>query len=67
MKKKNILKQRREAGAICHKCKSPDYKQLSPFIPNGKPNFECQQCKTIWQYGDGIYAELVGENDTTQD
>lgn len=62
MKHKNILQKRREAGAVCHNCKSPDYKQLSPFIPDGKPNFECQQCGTIWQYGTngGIYAELAG-------
>jgi len=59
-KKKGIIQKRREGGAVCHNCFSPDYKQLSPAIPNGKPNFQCNQCKTIWQYGTdgGIYAEL---------
>jgi hypothetical protein len=60
-RKMNIIKKRREAGALCCICKSPDYKQEPPAFDGGKPNFRCNSCGHSWQYGrdGGKYAELA--------
>lgn len=57
----NIIKKRREVGAICSVCKSPDYKQLPADFEGGKPNFKCNGCGRSWQYGrdGGKFAELA--------
>lgn len=57
---KSLTRKRREAGAICDVCRSPDYKELPPYIDGGKPNFICNSCGNAWQYGrnGGKYSEL---------
>lgn len=57
----NIIKKRREVGAVCHICYSPDYKQVAPYDKGGKPNFICNSCGARWQYGysGGKYAKLA--------
>ena len=61
----NIMKLRRENGAVCPECRSPDYLQFSdPDLSSAsKPNFECGSCGKIWQSGyDGrIYSELANK------
>lgn len=55
------ITQRRKAGALCPRCKSPNYKMTSSEVfEGGKPNFTCGSCGNIWQYGydGGMYAEL---------
>lgn len=44
------IKGRRKVGAVCPKCKSPDYiyTGLSEF---GKHEFKCNSCYRTWQYG----------------
>lgn len=59
---KSIVAQRREAGALCPRCKSPDYKMTpSEVFDGGKPNFTCGSCDRVWQYGydGGIYSKLT--------
>ncbi len=62
----NILKKRRECGAICSVCKSPDYKEKPPHFNGGKPNFTCNSCGRSWQFGKdgGKYSELRSSNET---
>jgi len=62
---KSLIKQRREQGAVCPICHSPDY-HVEPAYPGGwKPNIVCNQCKNTWQYGSngGVYVRLMGDND----
>lgn len=57
----NKIKQRKEKGAICLKCKSPDYTYLGRvFEPNGKHQFQCNSCGHFWQFGttESIYTNL---------
>jgi transposase-like protein len=59
---KSTVAQRREQGAICPVCHSPDYKMFpSRVFSGGKPNFICGSCGHEWQYGNdgGIYAKLA--------
>ena len=70
---KSLISQRRERGAICDVCKSPDYKMLkNESFEGAKPIFECGQCKNRWmyRYDGGKYAELASEmpvqNDSEQ-
>lgn len=59
---KSVVKQRREQGAVCPRCQSPDYKMSpSDVFADGKPNFTCGFCGNSWQYGydGGIYAKLA--------
>lgn len=63
---KSLIRKRREQGAICSNCQSPDYTITpSQVYKGGKPNIKCNSCDNSWQYGydSGIYAELKNEND----
>lgn len=58
----NKIKERKKAGAICSKCKSPDYKYDGRvFEPDGKHQFSCNSCGNFWQYGktDSKYLKLI--------
>ena len=65
----NKIKERRKEGAVCPKCKSPDYKyngransELDEYWQeNGKHEFECNSCGHHWQYGktESIYTQLM--------
>ena len=65
----NKIKERRKVGAVCPKCKSPDYKyngransELDEYWQeNGKHEFECNSCGHHWQYGktESIYTQLM--------
>jgi len=61
----NKIKQRRDVGAICPKCKSPDYKYNdranSEFTDDGKHQFECNSCGKTWQYGksESVYTKFI--------
>ncbi len=58
----SIIAKRKEQGAICPRCKSPDYKMApSDIFKGGKPNFTCGSCGKGWQYGydGGVYGELA--------
>ena len=58
----NIIKERRRVGAICDKCRSPDYKYIGrTYKPDGKHQFECNSCGNVWQYGnrDSKYLQLA--------
>lgn len=60
----NLVKARREEGAICHICKSPDYSYMGrEWEPAGKHNFKCNSCGSTWQYGNGDshYLRLSNE------
>lgn len=62
MKPINKIKERKKVGAICLKCKSPDYKYVGRVSePNGKHEFQCNSCGSYWQYGtkESIYTELA--------
>ncbi len=59
---KSIIAQRCKVGAICPRCKSPDFKMTpSEVFKEGKPNFTCGSCDKTWQHGydGGVYAELA--------
>lgn len=60
----NLIKKRRQEGAVCPRCKSPDYEQQPADIEGGKLNFKCKSCGSFWQYGrtGGKYAELSKDN-----
>lgn len=65
----NKIKERKKVGAVCPKCKSPDYKyngransELGEYWQeNGKHQFECNSCGHHWQYGktESIYTQLM--------
>jgi Zn ribbon nucleic-acid-binding protein len=61
---KSLIRRRREAGAVCANCHSPDYTMSPPYYEGGKPNFTCNQCGKQWQYGydGGIFKELEKDN-----
>lgn len=44
----NKIKERREQGAVCSVCKSPDYEYLGKEI---KHEFKCKSCGRTWAYG----------------
>jgi transposase-like protein len=47
----SIISLRRKRGAVCPRCKSPDYKctGLTPLIR--QPEFRCTSCDTVWTCG----------------
>ena len=58
----NKIKERREKGAVCPKCKNPDYSYTGrAYEPDGKHSFECNSCGKTWQYvnTESIYTELI--------
>lgn len=64
----NIIKERKLNGAICPKCKSPDYKyigranqELNDYWKlNGNHEFGCNSCNHHWQYGktESVYTKF---------
>lgn len=62
MKKINLIKERRSRGAVCPRCRHPDYTMKQPIKGETfKPEFRCTACKYSWVYGydGGMYAELL--------
>jgi hypothetical protein len=61
----NIIKDRRKRGAVCPRCKHPDY-TMHPSVDGEtiKPEFRCKACGNSWAYGydGGMYAELATPN-----
>lgn len=59
---KSTISKRKSVGAICQVCKSPDY-ILFKYTELDVPEFRCNSCKKIWQYGKdgGIYMENLGD------
>ena len=57
---KSLIRQRREQGAVCPVCRSPDYEIAFDDPEWIKPRITCGQCGHWWCYGydGGIYAEL---------
>ena len=58
----NKIKERKKVGAICPKCKSPDYIYKGRvYEPDGKHEFICKSCGHLWQYGktESIYTKLT--------
>ncbi len=65
----NIIKERRKQGAICKKCKSPDYIYIGRvnvefgkyWQKHGKHEFSCRSCGHKWQYGntESVYTKLA--------
>jgi transposase-like protein len=63
------IKERRKIGAVCPRCKSPDYEYKGRanaemgeyWQKNGKHEFKCNSCGFFWQYGktESIYTELI--------
>lgn len=55
----SLLDHRRKHGAICPKCKHPDYSMTKP-VPGitTKTTFRCMSCGHSWSYGKdgGKYA-----------
>lgn len=63
---KSLIKQRREAKAICSICFSPDYSYTGRANEgHGKRCFKCNGCGAGWQYGNdgGIYFELANPDE----
>jgi transposase-like protein len=63
----NIIKERRKRGAVCPRCKHPDYTAHPPIVGETiKPEFRCKACGHSWSYGydGGMYAELSTPNDS---
>jgi hypothetical protein len=62
---KSLIRQRREMGATCDICNSPDYRIEPPYEGASKPNIVCNSCGHSWQYGFGcgIYGELSKPGD----
>lgn len=58
---KSLIRQRREAGAICSHCQSPDYRLDLSDEDALKPGFRCGSCGSSWRYGygGGKYAKLL--------
>jgi hypothetical protein len=58
---KSLIRRRRESGAVCFVCRSPDYRIEPNEIPGFKPNIICNSCGNLWQDGHdgGVYAALV--------
>lgn len=60
---KSLIHLRREAGAICGNCRSPDYREEEPDPewPTIKPRFICNSCGSSWCYGydGGKYREFL--------
>ena len=53
---------RKRNGAICFKCKSPDYKEELPWEEcQTKPRYQCNSCGNTWQFGKngGVYSQFL--------
>ena len=62
----NVIKERRNQGAVCSVCRSPDYSMTPPIDgETTKPSFTCKQCGNGWQWGKdgGKYADLSKPNE----
>ena len=60
-----IFKERMKRGAVCPRCRHPDYTMYPPVEGETiKPEFRCKACGYSWAYGydGGRYAELVTPN-----
>jgi hypothetical protein len=59
---KSLVRQRREQGAVCSVCRSPDYRTFPPNQEElrDRPSFQCMQCGSWWTYGKdgGVFAKL---------
>lgn len=65
----NKIKERKKQGAVCPKCKSPDYKYLGRantelctyWAQEGKHQFCCNSCAYSWQFGktESIYTKFI--------
>lgn len=57
---RSLIRRRREQGAVCPECHSPDYRIEPNEIPSFKPWIICNSCGRMWMYGrdGGIYREL---------
>lgn len=56
----NIIRKRREAGATCPRCRSPDYTMTPPVEGEcDRPVFKCTTCGNHWMYGKtgGVYKD----------
>ena len=64
-RKKSLVARRRERGATCSVCQSPDYTMTeNKTHPDFKPDFTCTNGHS-WQHGKdgGKYAELASQKD----
>ena len=56
------IAKRKKLGAVCTRCKSPDYDYLGRADSKscGKHEFRCKSCGDFWQYGsnESIYTKL---------
>jgi transposase-like protein len=62
MRATNIVKERRKRGAVCPRCRHPDYDMRPPVEGETlKPEFVCKKCGHAWAYGynGGVYATLA--------
>lgn len=59
---KSLIRRRREAGAVCPVCRSPDFYMWPNGIPWLNPNITCRSCGHHWQNGrdGGEYGRLYG-------
>ena len=67
---KSIIRRRRENGATCFSCGSPDYDIYEPVVgEQTKPTIWCNSCGSSWSYGydGGKYAEFYGKPTKGQD
>lgn len=63
----NLIKERRQHGAVCPVCKHPDYTiTASDMGKEFKPNITCTKCGRSWTsgYDGGVYAELYKGEET---
>ena len=59
---KSKMRIRRERGAVCFTCKSPDWiYEGRTWEPDGKHQFLCLSCGRGWQYGrtESVFLELI--------
>jgi predicted Zn finger-like uncharacterized protein len=60
-----IIAKRREAGAVCPKCKAPGYVKLDErAVESNRPEFKCTSCGHTWSFGKsgGVYATMLEPN-----
>lgn len=58
------ITEKRKLGAVCPRCKFPEYKLLPSdpdFVDGGKPMFQCTSCGDIWCHGydGGVYMQFA--------
>jgi Zn ribbon nucleic-acid-binding protein len=57
----SLIQRRKDNGAVCPKCKHPDYSMIKPIEGiTTKYEFRCTKCSKTWQYGKdgGKYAKF---------